>query len=258
MNLLGRRPVLDQLEYVGPQHHRSGRYRKISTHLELRHIDAGGEMRRAGDIAQETPPASHQVGAAGVDALLQHRRVRPGEVRRRQRVEDVARRKPCLALSAPVDPGIRDQAIRGVARGEVALHHPAQQPVLLPRSLAEATIALARTSLRAPGGHAGQLDAEATGVAPGASRMARQSRDRAPRRLRLQEPAHPAALERGIAQHHVEARLGGAPQTRLLSRAPLIRCRIRRDAHWTSRPWTISSLGVGIMPRIPWLMPSLR
>jgi hypothetical protein len=76
---LGRRPVLDQLEYVGPQHHRAGRYRKISAHLELRHIDAGGEMRRARDIAQETPPASHQVGAADVDTLLQHRRFDQGK-----------------------------------------------------------------------------------------------------------------------------------------------------------------------------------
>ena len=85
--------------------------------------------------------------------------------------------------------GVGDQTIGGLARGEVALHHPAQQPVVLPRSLAEAAIALGRPSLRAPSRHAGELDAEATRVARGTSGMARQSRDRATGGPRLEEPA---------------------------------------------------------------------
>jgi hypothetical protein len=258
VNLLGRRPVLDQLEHVGPQHHRPGRDGEITAHLELRHVNARGQMRWAGHVAREASAASDEVRSAGVDAFFEHRGVRPREVRRRQRVEQVARRKPRLALGAPVEPRVGDQAVGGLAGSEVALHHPPQQPVVLPRPLAEPTIALARPSLGMPGRHPRQLDAEAPRIARGPSRMARQSCDRATGRPRLDEPAHAAALEHRIAQHDVEARPCCEPQTGLRGRDPVPRFCIRFHAHRTSRPWTISVLGVGIMPSKPWLMPSLR
>ena len=220
MNLLCRRPVLDQLEHVRSQHHRPGRDGEIAAHLELRHVDARGQVRWAAHVAHEASSAADEVRSAGVDALFQHRGVRPREVRRRQRVEHVARRKPRLALGPPVEPRVGDQAVGGLARREVALHHPPQQPVVLPRPLAEPTIALARPSLRAPGRHARQLDAEATRIARGPSRMARQSRDRATGRPRLDEPAHAAALEHRIAQHDVAS---GSTERRASDRAPRAR-----------------------------------
>ena len=256
MNFFCRRPVVDQLEHVGSQHHGPGRDREIAAHVELRHVDAGRQVRRAADVAHEPPCASDEVRSAGVDALLQHRRVRPREVRRCQRVKHIACRKPRLALGPPIEPCVGDQAVSGLARREVALHHPAQQPVLLPRPVAEPAIALARPSLRAPGRHARHLDAEPTRIGGGLSRMARQSRDRAAGCPRLDEPADAAALKHGVAEHHVEARSGGEPQTRLRGRDARLRLGGRFHAHRTNRPWTISSVGVGIKPSLLQLMPS--
>jgi hypothetical protein len=64
-------------------------------------------------------------------------------------------------------PASEIRPVDGVARGEIALHHPPQQPVVLPRPLAEPTIALARPSLRMPGRHPRQLDAKAARIARG-------------------------------------------------------------------------------------------
>ena len=77
-----------------------------------------------------------------VDRLPDHRRVRPREVRRRERVEHIPGREPCLALGTPVDVGVGDQAVDGLADREVALEQPAQQPVLLPRGVGKAPVAL--------------------------------------------------------------------------------------------------------------------
>ena len=51
---------------------------------------------------------------------------------------------------------------------------------------------------------------------------------------------------------------GGSTQARLQGRDALLGCGLCRVAHRTNRPWTTSSLGVGIIPSMPWLMPSLR
>ena len=64
---------------------------------------------------------ANQVLAAGVDRLLDHLGVRPGEVRGSKRVDHVPRSKPGAALRAPVDVGVGDQAVDRLADREVAL-----------------------------------------------------------------------------------------------------------------------------------------
>ena len=161
IDLLGGRPVLDQLEHIGPQHHRSGRDGEISSDLELAHVDAGRQVRRARDVVEEATAAADEVGASCVDALLEHGGIGPGEVRRRQCVEHVARGKARLPLGPPIELGIGDQPVDRVAGGEVCLHHAMKEPVVSPRPVAKPAIALGRTSARAPGRHARELYAEA-------------------------------------------------------------------------------------------------
>ena len=71
---------------------------------------------RLGKSRREVARAADQVHPALVDARLDDRRVRPREVRRRERVEQVADGEARLALGAPVDVGVGDQAVDRLAR----------------------------------------------------------------------------------------------------------------------------------------------
>jgi hypothetical protein len=73
-------------------------------------------------VLREAASAARQVHATLIHGLLDHGRVRPGVVARRQRVEDVARREPRLALARPVERSLGDQAVDGLLDGEMALH----------------------------------------------------------------------------------------------------------------------------------------
>ena len=46
---------------------------------------------------------------------------------------------------------------------------------------------------------------ETAGVARGPAGMASEPDDRSPGGPRLEEPAHPAVLDHGVGEHHVEA-----------------------------------------------------
>ena len=143
--------------------------------------------------------------AAGVDDLLDHGRIRPREVRRCERVEHVAGGEPRPPLGAPVDRGVGDQSVDGLADREVPLEKPAEQPVALPGGVGEATVAFRRRKLRAAGGGAGQLGSEDSSAAydpPGAQGQADADLDR---RARRDEPGR--AVCGGFAQQHVQSRL---------------------------------------------------
>ena len=174
-DLRGLRLVLDELEDVGAHDDRSRGEREVLAHCEPAHVDRRGQPR---EVVQEVARAPDQVLASLVDARLDDRRVGPGEVRRRERIEEVARGEPRLALGAPVDVGVGDQAVDRLARGEVGLHEPPEQPARLPGRIGEAPVALGGPDLGAPARHPAELGAQVADAARGAARSARQpSRD---------------------------------------------------------------------------------
>ena len=143
---VGRRRVLDQLEDLGPVHHRPWRHRDIHTHRELRGVDAGRDAGRRRHVPQQVPRSGKQVGAAVVDRHLERGRVRPREVRRRQRIGDVLDREPQLLLGGPVELGVADQIVSRGASGEVGLHDAPEQPAVLPGRIGEAPVLRARSA----------------------------------------------------------------------------------------------------------------
>jgi hypothetical protein len=199
-HLGGLRGVLDQLEHVRPQHDRARRQRQVLADRELRRVDRRGKAR---EVAHEAPRPAREVEPALVDALLDHARVRPREVARRERVEHVAGGEARLALVPPVELGVGDQAVDGVGDREVRLDHAPEQPARLPRRVGEAPVALAGPDVRAPARDAGQLRPQAADAPRGAVRTTREAGRDTDGRARSDEPRAPA-FDRRVGQHDVE------------------------------------------------------
>ena len=168
-----RRLVLDQLEDLGAQHHRAGGGGEVAADLEALGVDALRQLRRPRNVGGEAPRPAREVRPALVDCRAQHRRVRPGEVGRRQRIEDVVSREPRVPLGLPVELRVGDHAVDGVADRQVALHDPPQQPVLLPGLVGEAPVAAGGRPFGVAGRDARQLTSQGAGAAQDAARVAR-------------------------------------------------------------------------------------
>ena len=227
-DLLGLRRVLDQLEHVGAQHDRARGEREVLADRELGGVDGGGKTR---EVAREATGPLDEVGAPLVDALLDHARVRPREVARRERVEHVARGEAGLALVAPVELGVGDQAVHRLAHGHVRLQQPPEQPAGFPRRVGEAPVALGRANLRAPARDPGQLDAQTTDPTRRAIGPAREARGDPHGGSGTDEAR--ASSARGVGEHHVQrviGRLGAAAWAALAGglRHLLITCTLTR------------------------------
>ena len=173
---------------------------------ELARVDHRRQARRARDVGHEMACSPHEVGTALVDRGLEHRRVRPREVRRRQRVDDVARRKPRLPLGAPVDPRVGDQPVDALGERQVRLHHAAERPAGLPRGVGKAPVSLRGSAVGSPRRHADEVRPQAADPARRAPGMPRQPG----RHARGGERPHESRPlpDRGVREQHVES---GAP-----------------------------------------------
>ncbi len=200
------RPILDEFEDSSAQHHAAGRGGEISADTEFARVDRGRKPRWARHIAGKIPQSVHQVGAATIDRFLEHGRVREREVRRRERVEQVRRRKPHLTLRTPVDSGIADQVVDGAADSEVTLHHPAEEPVAPPR-IREPAIAARGSKLGPPRRHPAHLGGEIAHPPEHEPRALRETS----RHLRdLARWKEVWSAGRGIGEHDLERRSGGS------------------------------------------------
>jgi PucR-like helix-turn-helix protein len=150
-HLIGRGLVLDQLEHVRAEHDRPGGDRDVAADLELADVDRRRQPRRGVQIVDEMTGAADEVAAAGIDHLLDHGRIGPGEVGRGQRVEHVPDREPRAPLGAPVDLGVGDQPVDGLADRQVTLEQPPEQPAALPGGVREPPVSLGGHELGAAG-----------------------------------------------------------------------------------------------------------
>ena len=110
-HLRGARLVLDELEQLGPQHHRAGRDREVLADRERLRVDHRRDVRRLRQVVDEVGAALHEVAPAGVERRLQRRRVERREVRRRERVEHVLGAEAHAPLGALVEPRVGDQVV---------------------------------------------------------------------------------------------------------------------------------------------------
>ena len=96
---------------------------------------------RPREVVGEVACPAGEVRSALVDDRLDHGRVGPREVRRRERVEHVAGGEAGLALGAPADGAVGDQPVDRLLDGQVRLQQPAEEPARLPRRIGEAAVA---------------------------------------------------------------------------------------------------------------------
>ena len=122
---VGLRGILDQLVDLGSVHHGPGGESQVLPDRELAGVDRRGQV---GEVVQEVARALEEVAATVIDDRIEHRRVRPGEVAGRQGIEHVSGGEAGLALVAPIEPPVGDQAVDCVVDREVGLKQPPEQP----------------------------------------------------------------------------------------------------------------------------------
>ena len=119
-HLRGLRPVLQELEHRAAQHDRAGRDRDVLADLNadvstIDGIRGGLAMSRAKLAAPRT-----KFRAAGVERAFSTAGLVSGALTARARRATFSTAKRTCALAAPVQPGVADQPVDRLARGEVA------------------------------------------------------------------------------------------------------------------------------------------
>ena len=199
---LGLWPVLDQLQVLGPQHHRAGRDGYGAADRERRGVHHLRDPRRRGHVAQEAQAAAGQAAAGGVDGRLRGLGVHQRQVARRQRLDQVVHQEAHPLVVAPVQPRVVDQRAGGPIGGQVALHGAVQQRVLRPRRVGEPAVPLGRRDGRGADADPGQLRGQAAQPAAGRQRVAGQPGGEPDRRGVRGQPAPRA--QRGVDEQRIE------------------------------------------------------
>jgi hypothetical protein len=144
---LGGRAELQQLDHLVLEDHLARRRGDVLAHFEGRgigHLDA--QLAAAFlDVAQQVVEALEQVLAVALDRFAQHFRVGQGEIRWRQRVDELAGEEVHLLARVLVE--ILDVGYRvvDVARGDqIGLLDEVEQEVFFPFGVGEALVALLR------------------------------------------------------------------------------------------------------------------
>ena len=84
-------------------------------------------------------------------APLMHLGIDERSVGGRQRVDDVLRDEPQLAVIRPVELGIADDPVHRLVHGQIGLHQPAVDPAAGPGGVEEPAVAARGRELRAAG-----------------------------------------------------------------------------------------------------------
>ncbi len=143
--LLRRRLVLDELHELVLEHDLAGRGGDVDAELEglgVGHRDL--ELAVAAlDVVQQVVQALHQVLAAGGDRLAKHLGIGQREIRRRQRVDILAREEidfPFRVLVEALD--VSHFVVQPARRDEVALLDVVEEEMLVPVLVLETLVAL--------------------------------------------------------------------------------------------------------------------
>ena len=105
VHLIGNRGVLDQLHEAVLEHHLAGRGRDVDAHLECARIGHARIQPPAAalHVLQHVPQAVQQVLSARFHRGAQHFRIGGDEVRRRQRIGELARVERQLAACGRIE-----------------------------------------------------------------------------------------------------------------------------------------------------------
>ena len=143
-HLLRRRRVLDELHQVVLEDHLAGRGREIAPDLEHRGVGlADLEVAVAGfDVLGQHVHAAREVGGIGAERLAQQLRIGQHEVRRRDRIDDLANVELSLLLGQRVEPlGVLDQVVGPFHRQQIGLLEEIEELVARPFRIGKALVA---------------------------------------------------------------------------------------------------------------------
>ena len=139
----GRRRVLDQLDQIVLVDDLARRRRDVLADLERRHV-GHADMQpalAALEIVEQVLQPVQQVLAAAFDRRAQHLGIGHHEIRRRQRVDELARIEIDLARGALVEPfDLLDRALHPARGQQIALLDEVEQRVVAPRLVAKAAV----------------------------------------------------------------------------------------------------------------------
>jgi len=137
VDLAGLRLVLQDLDEVAAVDHLRRGGGEVAADLERRHVDLARPAVVVQHVVDEVAGAVGEAATAGVQRLLEHRRVGDREVRRRERVGDEAQRQLRLAGLHRVEVGDAQQVQAVLAGGEVRLAQRPERGVALPGGVEE-------------------------------------------------------------------------------------------------------------------------
>jgi hypothetical protein len=201
---LGLRPVLDQLQDLGPVHHRARCDRDVAAHLETRRVDHLRNARCAQQVPGKVSSAAHEVRTAGVDGFLRRLRVHHRNIARRHGFGEVQNEEPHATLVAPIQLGQADQLLRGTSGHQVGLDNSPQPRIVRPRRVGEATVPLGRRQVRRACADADQLGCQRSQPLPGLGRAGEELAEELCRRRVRGESAR--ATERAFDEQRVQRR----------------------------------------------------
>ncbi|MCW2705513.1 MAG: hypothetical protein JWQ37_3508 [Blastococcus sp.] len=201
-DLLGGGPVLDQLEDVGAQHHRTRAHGDVAAHLEARSVDHGRDPRTRRHVPEEMAGTAQQTAPGGVDRGLGRGGVDQRDVARGGGLDEVVEEEAHALVVAPVEVGVGDELVKRLPGGQVSLDQPAQDRVLGPARIGEPPVPARGRDRRRAGNRLGELTAERGDPPPGRPRVAGEPHNPPNRRRVGGEPAQ--RTERGVDEQGVD------------------------------------------------------
>ena len=158
--------VLDELINIGAGHHRSRRRRDVLADRERVGLHHRRDAGRRGHIGNEGTEAPEETQAAAVDGRLPRDRADQRVVARRGGGNKIGQHEFQALVVPPVQPGVGEQLLGGLAEGQVGLNGPLQQRILHPGGIGEPAVAARRSDRRTACRDSGELGSQQAG-APG-------------------------------------------------------------------------------------------
>lgn len=231
---LGARSVVDQLEDLGTQDHRTLAHGDVAADGEAGPVDHRRDAGLGAHVLGELLQAARVAAPTGVQPDLERRRVEQRIVARRGGVDEHLHDETHPLLAAPVQVRALDEVLQRATADEVGLADPSQQRVSGPGRVGEAPVALGRLDLRATHRNPAQL--------PYDTRLGLDRHQRPPGQLRRQlhprlaREQPPDRAQRRVREHHVQRRAVRGRSIACVQLPPMIGLRhARPPAHHVDR-----------------------